>query len=160
FCDVFKDKIDPYRGMPVKTLDVVEYLQGALALDKSNPAGNLEFFFKYLDSKDPEVARDAFLELARATDKELGQAAAKFSAAQLRTWIEDASLPAERLNLYAFLLGVSGNDRDAILLQSLLKKSDERSAAAFQGILCGYIQLRPREGWQLAQDTLKDNSKP
>src|SRR5262249_17164392 len=35
FCDVFKDKIDPYRGMPVKTLDVVEYLQGALALDKS-----------------------------------------------------------------------------------------------------------------------------
>src|SRR5262249_49207416 len=32
FCDVFKGKIDPYKGVPVKSDDIVKYLKGALEL--------------------------------------------------------------------------------------------------------------------------------
>ena len=31
FCEVFNDRIDPYRGMPVRSSDIVTYLKGALA---------------------------------------------------------------------------------------------------------------------------------
>lgn len=160
FCDVFKEKLDPYRGAPATSPAIVEYLQGALALDSKDTCNHLQYFFKYLDHRDAEVAADAFLELARASDKELGQAAAKFDAAKLRAWVQDPQLPADRLNLYGFLLGACGSDRDGVLLRTLLQKPDERTTSAYQGLLCGYIQVRPKEGWELAHEVLKDPKKP
>src|SRR5262245_38854506 len=57
FCDVFKGKIDPYRGIPVAAdSDIVAYLQGALGV-KDKPIGErLKFFFDYLDNKDTEIS--------------------------------------------------------------------------------------------------------
>src|SRR5271166_1601173 len=44
FCDVFRGKIDPYRGMPVRAdSDVVKYLEGALAVKDKPPAQRLRF---------------------------------------------------------------------------------------------------------------------
>jgi hypothetical protein len=160
FCDVFKEKLDPYRGTPAASPAVVEYLQGSLALDVKDTSNNLNYFFKYLDHKDGDVAADAFLELARASDKDLGQAAAKFDAAKIRAWVQDPQLPTDRLNLYGFLLGACGTDRDGVLLRTMLQKADERTTGAYQGLLCGYIQIRPREGWDLAHEILKDANKP
>jgi hypothetical protein len=160
FCDVYKEKLDPYRGTPARSTDVVEYLQGALALDPKETSNNLSYFFKYLDHRDSDVAADAFLELARASDKDLGQAAARFDAAKVRVWVQDPKLPTDRLNLYGFLLGACGTDRDGAILRAMLQKPDERAMNAYQGILCGYIQLRPREGWDLAYEVLKDETKP
>ena len=117
---------------------------------RRRPATTSSYFFKYVDHRESDVAADAFLELARASDKDLGQAAAKFDAAKVRAWVQDAKLPADRLNLYGFILGVCGTDRDAVLLRGMLQKPDDRIMSAYQGILCGYIQLRPREGWELA----------
>ena len=160
FCDVFKDKLDPYRGSPVASPAVVEYLKGALALDAKDASNNLNYFFKFLDHADGDVAADAFLEVARASDKDLGQAAAKFDAVKVRAWVQDAKLPTDRLNLYGFILGACGTDRDGALLRGMLQKPDDRIMSAYQGILCGYIQIRPREGWDLAQEVLKDETKP
>jgi hypothetical protein len=160
FCDIFNNKLDPYRGTPANSPAVVDYLQGALKLEGKDRTADLHYFFKYLDHRDADVAQDAFLELARATDQELGQAAAKFDAAKLRAWVQDPQLPVDRLNLYAFLLGACGSDRDAAFLRGILTKPDEKTMGAYQGVLCGYIQANPRDGWQLAQDILKDPKKP
>jgi hypothetical protein len=160
FCDVFNNKLDAYRGVAVKSPAMVEYLQGALALDPKNTEASLLYFFKFIDHKDADVAQDAFLELARASDKEIGQVASKFPADKLRTWLQDPELPADRLNLFGFILGACGTDRDAILLRSFLDKPTDRNLAAYQGVLCGYIQLRPREGWDLAWGLLRDTKKP
>jgi hypothetical protein len=159
FCDVFKGQLDPYRGVPLHSDDGIEYVKKALTLDAKDTVANLAFFFKYLEHPDKEVAADAFLEFAKATDQDIGRAASKLSPDKLRTWLGDKKTPPERLNIYALLLGACGGDGDATFLQSLLKEPGERYSAAYDGILAGYMHLRPREGWELALTTLGDARK-
>lgn len=156
FCDVFNDKLDAYRGVPVKSQAAIDYLKGALALDTKDRARCLSYFFDYLEHADKEIAEDAFLEFAKASDADIGQVAGKLSAKKLRAWVKDAQVPSHRLGLYAFLLGACGTADDAELLHSLLGKLTERTTPAFDGMLGGYIQLKPKEGWELALKTLKD----
>src|SRR5437763_2748044 len=53
FCDVFKGKIDPYRGVPVPAdSDMVKYITGALEVKDKNVAARLRYYFDYLDDKD------------------------------------------------------------------------------------------------------------
>lgn len=160
FCDIFKERIDPYRGMQLKSEGVVEYLQGALALDPRDTQSALLHFFKYVDHREPEIAQDAFLELAKASDRDLGEVARKFPSEKIRSWVQDEQTPTDRLNLFGFLLGACGTDRDAAVLRSFLDKPNERTQSAFQGVLCGYIQLRPKEGWDLVHELLAEGKKP
>jgi hypothetical protein len=160
FCDIFKDKLDPYRGLPLKSADAVDYVKKAIARDPRDKVGNLLFYFNYLEHPDKEVAQDAFLEFAKATDQEIGLAAAKLSSAKLRRWIESAETPPERLGLYALLLGACGSAADSDFLAGMLKKTDERALNAYDGLLGGYIRLKPKEGWDLALATLADGRKP
>ena len=160
FCDVNNGKLDPYRGVPIRTAEGVEYVKKALALDAKDPGGNLDFFFHYLENPDKEIAFDAFLEFVRANDRQLGQASSKLSAEKLRAWLKDPQTPPERLSLYAFLLGGCGGDADADFLASQLNDDGERTVNAYDGYLGGYIHLRPREGWEKAAAILRDGRKP
>jgi hypothetical protein len=161
FSDIDKDKFDTYRGVPLKTEEGLEYVKKVLELDPKDRTGNLLFFFNYLEHPDTAVAQDAFLELAKAGDKEIGQLAGKLSAEKLRKWLfQNKDTPQERLGLYAFLLGSCGNDNDAAELLKILKNPDERMQNAYDGILGGYIHLKPKEGWDLAVATLKDGRQP
>jgi hypothetical protein len=160
FCDVYNNKLDPYRGVPVKSDAVVEYIKGALALDGKDRTQALLYFFRYLEHPEKEVAADAFLEFARANDQEIGAVAGKLAPEKLRGWVKDPQTPAYRLNVYALLLGACGGEQDAALLRSLLQNPTEQTTSALDGILAGYIQLRPQEGWDLAVAMLRDTSKP
>jgi hypothetical protein len=159
FCDVTGNKLDPYRGVSVKSPAVVNYLKGALALDAKDRGRALEYYFRYLDDADPVVTNDAYLEFAKATDQEIGLVARKLSPDKFRRLIDDAATPPERLGLYAFLLGACGGDKDAALLRSLIQGGDARTRAALDGLLGGYIQVRPREGWDLALTILRDSKR-
>ena len=160
FCDVNNDKIDPYRGVPLAGPEGLDYVRKALALDPKDPAGNLDFYFSYLENPDKEVARDAFLEFARSNDLQIGQASSKLSAEKLRAWIKDPQTPTERVSLYAFMLGGCGGDADADFLAGQLNGDGERTVNCYDGYLGGYIHLRPREGWQRALAVLSDGRKP
>ncbi len=160
FCDLYKDEFDPFRGVPLKSADSLEYVRQVLKLDAKDQTGNLLFFFRYLDNSDPEIARDAFLEFAKATDQEIARVARRLDAAKLRTWLTTRETPAERLSVYALLLGACGGDADARLLKSMLDEAGERTVNAYDGFLAGYIHLRPREGWDLAHALLRDSRKP
>src|SRR5262245_37342895 len=96
FCDVYNNKLDPYRGVPLKSDASLEYLKGALALDGKDRTACLLYFFRYLENPDKEVASDAFLEFAKANDQEIGSVAGKLSAEKLRGWIKDPQTPAYR----------------------------------------------------------------
>src|SRR5207253_2008099 len=61
FCDIFKGKLDPFRGEQVSA-DVVGYVQKALALDGKDRLKTLLFYFDYLDHRDPRISGDAFAE--------------------------------------------------------------------------------------------------
>jgi hypothetical protein len=159
FCDIFKGELDPFRGVPLKSADAAAYAKQLLKLDPKDKTANLLFFFRYLESADTEVARDAFLEFAKATDQDIAQVAPRLDPARLRAWLQEERTPPERLSLYALLLGACGTAEDARYLESLLGKSEDRVVNAYDGILGGYIHLRPREGWDVALATLRDGRK-
>src|SRR5262249_52410841 len=58
------------------------------------------------------------------------------------------------------LLGACGKDTDAALLRSLLDSKEERYANAADGLLAGYMQKKPREGWEYLQSVIGDPKKP
>jgi hypothetical protein len=162
FANVLENgEIDAYRGVPVAGPAAAEYVRGVLALDQKDRAACLLFYFGHLDSPDPEVAADAFLELAKTGDAEMSKVAARFDPAKLRAWLLCPDTPEERLGLYAYLLGACGGPADADTFAAMLKKTDsERIVAAYDGLLGGYIHLRPAEGWRLAQAVLSDGKQP
>src|SRR5581483_3138600 len=108
FCDVANGKLDPYRGSPVRSPDVLPYVTGAAALRPDDPAKLLGYFFRYLDHPDPDVAADAFREFTRAGDADIARAAPHLDPAKLRKLLADPATPPARLALFAYLLGGCG----------------------------------------------------
>ncbi len=159
FCDVFMNRLDDYRGVPIKTQDGVRYVERLLQMDNRDPVANLQFFFGYLDHADQELANDAYMEFAKSTDSLIGQVAGKLPVDRLRTWVSQEKTPSDRLALYAFMLGAAGGEQDASLLRTMLNDTGERVSNAHHGILCGLMNLKPNEGWNLAHDILRDGRK-
>jgi hypothetical protein len=160
FCDIFQGKLGPYRGTPARSAAIVEYIRGASKLDPKDRAEALLYFFQYLENPDADIARDAFVEFAKASDEEVGKVAHRFSPAKIGIWLEDPNTKAERLTLYSFMLGASGSDAEAAVLERMLKNPTERTVASLGGILAGYIQLRPAEGWNFCHALLRDAKRP
>jgi hypothetical protein len=160
FCDVFKGKIDPYRGVPVKaTSDIVKYLQGAIAVKDKPIAERLKFFFDYLDNADIEIANDAYKEFGNAGYNDYRDMAKRLPAAKIAKWLADPDTPSFRYGLYAYLLGHCGTENDAQLLRKMLDDPDKRLSSGVDGMLAGYTLLKPKEGWQYSRGLLKDSSK-
>jgi hypothetical protein len=160
FCDVFKGKVDPYRGVPVKAdSDIVKYLTGALAVKDKEPVDRLRFFFDYLDSPDIEVGNDAYKEFGNADPKYYVELGKRLPADKLAKWLQDPSTPSFRFGLYAVLLGHCGQDKYATLLRSMLDDPKKKSASGVDGMLAGYVLLRPKEGWDYITGQMKDASQ-
>jgi hypothetical protein len=160
FADVFNGRLDPYRGIPIQSPDLLDYVKGAMTLGGRDSTKALLYFFNYLDHRDPTIADDAFLEFAKAGDQEIGQLVGRLDAQRLRKWVQDPQTPSPRLNLYGFLLGACGEDRDTELLRFMVKSPNESHQAALSGLLSGYIYLRQKEGWELACAVLQEPRQP
>lgn len=160
FFDIYEGKFDPFRGVTLRGTEARDYLRGALELDDRDRVASLVYYFRHLDSADPDVAGDAFLEFAKASDQEIGAVGPKLDPAKLRKLLADPKTPAERLGVFAFLLGACGSKSDADSLAGMLTKSDERTATALSGILGGLIEIRPEVGWQKVLDLLDDPKRP
>jgi hypothetical protein len=159
-CKVSDGKLQPYSGRSIKSEAVLKYVEGALALQGKDRMQALLYYFAFLDHEDETVAGDAFLEFARSSDQEVAQIAPRLPPDRLRRLLQDPKTPAERISLYAFLLGTAGTDRDADLLRDLIVRPTDRTAGALDGLLSGYIHRRPREGWDLVVAILGDSKRP
>jgi hypothetical protein len=160
FCDVFKGKIDPYRGVAVKAdSDMVKYLQGALAVKDKDVSTRLRFFFDYLDNADLEIANDAYKEFGNADYKDYRDMAKNLPPDKIAKWLQDPATPAFRHGLYASMLGHCGTAKHAELLKKLLDDAQKQSSTGVDGMLAGYVMLQPKEGWTYIQAILKDPKK-
>ena len=79
FFDVYEGKLDPFRGVTLRGHRRRRLPARGLALDDRDRVDSLLYYFRHLDSTDPDVAADAFLEFAKATDQEVGAVAAEDS---------------------------------------------------------------------------------
>ena len=165
FVDVVKGQLDPYLVIPFPAnTRVVAYLKNAPPYDPQakpeDKARRLLYYFKPLQDPEPEIAADAYKEWATASNLEVGLAAPHVSAADLRAWLLDPKTPTMRLSLYGFLLGACGTDQDADLLRRMVLNPNERTGNALDGLLAGYIRLRPQDGWKLTLEVLGDTRRP
>src|SRR5262249_46161658 len=117
FCDVYKNKVDPYRGFRVKAgSDVARYLQGAVQVKDKDVATRLRYFFTYLDNPDPEVSDDAYKEFGNADYKDYREMASGLPPDKLAAWLADPNTQAYRRGLYASMLGHCGKEEHARVL--------------------------------------------
>jgi len=161
FCTTKDGRLNPVHGRFASSEAILPYLAGILEVRGKDRTKQLQFFFKHLESDDPAVSKDAFLEFAQCNDVEVANIAKHLPGAKLRALLQDPKTPSERLGLFAFLLGAAGNDKDAaVLLRNMIEQPTERTASALDGLLSGYIHLQPREGWDLAAKILTDSKRP
>jgi hypothetical protein len=161
FCTMTDGKVDPLHGLPA-TATLASYLSDAAKLDAKDARTAMAFFFKHLESSDETIALDAFLEIAKASDRDLIAAAAGFDRAKLRSWISDEKVPGERLGVYALLLGLCGTADDAAWLSKQLAAAPlpERYSGNLGGLLAGLAILDPQRGWPLIHATLATKDGP
>jgi hypothetical protein len=153
-----KQSLEPYWGKEIANPAVLEFVAELHRL-RGDPAKRLLHAAKHFDHPDPLVADEAFLVFAKADDKLIAQTARKVDPEKLRKLVKDPAVEPERLSMFAYLLGACGNGDDVELLRSLLKNPAPRHFKSFEGILAGYIALRPQEGWTFVQETLKSNKQ-
>jgi hypothetical protein len=160
FCDVFKDKLDPYMGMPLEPgSKVAEYLKGALEVRDKDATTKLKFFFKYLDNTDMTLSDDAFQEFANADYKDYRPLAEKVDPELLTKWLKDVNTPVSRFGLYGSLLGHCGKEKHAKALRELLDDPEKRFTTGIDGMLAGYVMIEPKEAWSYIGDIFKDSKK-
>ena len=147
--------LEPYTGRQISAPRVLEFV-AALQRYRDNPKEMLLLAAKHFDDADPQVAEEAFLIFAKADDKLIVQVAKHLAPETLRKLIKTPDLEPEYLSMYAYLLGACGDQGDVELLRSLLKNSSARNFKAYEGIMAGYITMRPKEGWTFTQDVLKN----
>jgi len=160
FCDVYKDQIDPYRGIELQPgSDVVPYLTGAVGL-KDRPLGErLRYSFDHLNSADLEVSMDSYRDFARTDYKDYSEMARKLPADTLAKWIEDPKTPPYRYGLYASLMGLCGKPEHGKILRDMINDPEKRKGSGIDGMLVGYVALQPKEAWAYLTNLLKDDSQ-
>ncbi len=156
FCNVVQGKLDPYLGRQTNSRAVVHYVEDARSERTKGKQAALRYYARFLDHPDDVLAEDAFLEFARSGDQEVGQAAKRLDAAPLRKLLRKPTLDADRISMFAFLLGNCGDAGDAAMLKKRIASAQGEDMRALDGVLGGFIALRLREGWQLTQDILAD----
>jgi hypothetical protein len=158
-CDEGRGVIEPFRGIAASPA-ALDYCKSLVTLDRKDTKERLRHYFNYLDHPDATVALDAFTELTRAPEVELGKVARGLPPQKLRRWIEDPAAPVQRLRLYGFLLGHCGDDTDAARLRHLAERlvKDEQSQP-FGGVLTGYTLRAPKEGLAYLRALLGDPTK-
>ena len=160
FCDVNKDKIDAYRGVPIRSAEGLDYVKKALALDPNDPAGNLDFYFRYLENPDKEIALRRLPGVRagqRPADRPgLGQAVGR-EAARLDQRPADAAGTGQPVRLPA---GRLRRRRGRRLPGGPAQRRRRTDGQRLDGYLGGYIHLRPRDGWEKALAVLRDGRKP
>lgn len=158
---------DEANGEPIVTggvpssAAVLDYLTAAARIDSKDVSARLAFHFKHLDSADPTVAADAFLEFAKAPDADILKAKAGFDPDRLVKLLANPKTPDERLGVLAALLGLCGDAKHGAVFAEMLKEPlTERVRGSLGGVLAGFVLLEPRAGWKAVSGVLADDKRP
>jgi hypothetical protein len=161
FCDVYKDRIDPYRGLEVESgSELLKYLTGAMSLKTKTMPERLRYCFDFLNSPEIEVSLDAYREYARADYKDYKDIAKKLPADTIAAWLQDDKTAPYRYGLYASLLGHCGGVKHGELLRAMIDDPEKRKGSGIDGLIAGYVMLEPQKGWAYVQSFFDDTQKP
>lgn len=156
FCDLYKGRIDPYKGMPVANdSEMVRYVEGMMQLKEKPQPERLRYAFDFLNSPEIEVAMDAYREFAKADYSDYKDMAKKLPAQTIAGWLQDPKTPPYRYGLYASLLGHCGNAQHAKLLRGMIDDPEKRKGSGLFGLMAAYMMLEPKEGWAMLTEMVQ-----
>lgn len=131
---------------PVPVSDeAYQYVVKAPASDEP-VAKRLEYYLKYLGSRDSLVSMDSLAEFATVPYADVALFASKLPREELRTWLNDTQTVPNRLGLYGMMLGLCGTAEDAAFLLSKIKAPHPDFPFGLDGITFGYLLLTKSEG--------------
>ncbi len=152
--------LDPYRGEQIKgNSELPTYLQQAIVAREKDAVARLTFFFKYLDHGELVINTDALMEFGNAEYKDVRKLSATLPADKLLKWLKDPNTPASRYGLYGLMYGHCGTADDAAALKALIDDPEKAFSSGLDGLLAGYILLKPKEGWAHLSTILGDAKK-
>ena len=161
FCDIYKGKIDAYKGTAlVDDGEMVKYIEGIMKMKGKSQPERLRFAFDYLTSPEVEVAMDAYREFARADYRDYKEIAKTLPADKLAGWLQDPKTPPYRYGLYATLLGHCGNSKHAELLMGMISDAERRKSSGLHGLMMAYAMLEPDKGWKFLKGMVQDKDQP
>jgi len=165
FCDVYKGKIDPFRGEPVgKDETLLKYVKGLIKHKDDKPGERLKFFFEFLDGTDPVIRGDAYREFAYADYKDLVDVYKQLPADKIAAWLADPRMKTEpgRLGLYGSMLGHASKDpeKHGKQLRAIIEDAETYGGIGIDGVIAGYLVLQPKEAYELILDITKDSKRP
>jgi hypothetical protein len=161
FAEVYKGKLDAYKGMELTdNTEMLRYLEGVMNLKGKTQPERLRYAFDFLNSPETEVALDSYREFARADYGDYKDIAKKLPADTIAGWLQDPKTSSFRYGLYASLLGHCGNAKHAELLLSMINDPEKRKGSGLHGLMAAYTMLEPAKGWALLQETVQDKDKP
>jgi len=158
--DANRATLDPYRGEQIKgKSDLPEYLKGAIVARDADAQTRLGFFFKYLDHAELVINSDALMEFGNAEYKDVRKVAESLPADKLLKWLKDKNTPPSRYGLYGLMYGHCGKSDGAAALKELIDDPENHFSSGLDGLLAGYILLKPAEGWAHLNTIVNDPKK-
>ena len=161
FCDVYQGKLDAYKGTQLtNSSEMLKYVEGILKNKDRPQPERLRFAFDYLNSRESEVALDAYREFARADYRDYKDMAAKLPADTIAGWLNDPKTPPFRYGLYASLLGHCGKTEHANMLFKMISDTEKQKGSGLHGLMAAYTMLEPQKGWAFLNELVQDKDKP
>lgn len=161
FCDVFKGKIDAYKGTEVSDAgEMRRYIDAILKNKGKSQAERLRVAFDFLNSPETEVAMDAYREYARAAYSDYKEMAKTLPADKIADWLQDPKTPQFRYGLYASLLGHCGTKKHAEMLFTMINDPEKRKNSGLHGLMAAYTMLEPKKGWKYLTELVEDKEQP
>ncbi len=119
---------------------------------ESSRATRFKYFRAFLESPDPKVANDAFLEFANAPYGDIAACAAELPKDKLRLWLSRPTTPPTRVGIYALMLGLCGDKDDAHLLAGSIARPSTDYRLGLDGMISGYLLLTGSAGLDQVDD--------
>jgi len=152
FADFSSGKPDVFRLIEADQ-ETANYVNGVIKAVSQETL--LRYCFRYLQHANEAIAQDAHIVFSNAASHDLLTARSAYDPVKLRSWLAQKDLKPYRINLYAGLLGLTGNAGDANLLVALIKQRDQDPFIPLDGCLMGMILLDKDQGWKLAAEFMQ-----
>ena len=168
FADINKDKLDPYRGIPIERPDVArEYLRGMLGLNPAEDQKRIEFAFSHLQSSEPEVVRDSFVELEKTATEDLIRFGAKLDRDKVKQMLKRRDIRGNQYATLVVLLAACGTTDDVPVLLDIAAQvhgkpeagaaeTHPASTMPLDPLFIGLTRLAPKTGFAEIRKTIDD----
>ena len=119
----------------------------------------LEYFLKFLEYSDQLVSNDAYGEFANAPYEDIVKVKGKMDREKIRKWIANSETSPTRMGLYGLLLGLCGNEKDALLMRGKIEEETQDFRLGIDGLISGYLLLTGEKGLESIDKSKLSNKK-